>query len=411
MNRACALITAGLFAFSACAPLPAAYANSPVTVLDLPVPGTLVNVTPAYHPPIIQGITIHPEDPLLFDFIVSPGQDNVQGAALQDESTKLIKYFLAALTVPENEMWVNLSPYEKNRIVPEGFGQTEMGRDMLAQDYLLKQLTASMMYPEDELGHEFWDRVHKRAYGEYGTTEIPLNTFNKIWIVPEDAAVYINGQTVYVVKSHLKVMLEEDYLALEQHAAESPGDDPISGITANIVKEILIPEIEFEINHGKTFANLRQIFHSVILATWFKNNLQDGILNNVYVDKGKVKGVDHQDREINQKIYDQYVKAFKKGVYNYIKEDYDPQTKAYIPRKYFSGGVTARIPRINVEEDGAVLVQEDNVPAPLNIRVALRRFAEARGITRNEASGEQLTGGGYGDVAMLSKEEFEERLG
>ncbi|MEI7999580.1 MAG: hypothetical protein WCH62_08780, partial [Candidatus Omnitrophota bacterium] len=36
----------------------------------------------------------------------------------------------------------------------------------------------------------------------------------------------------------------------------------------------------------------------------------------------------------------QYLKAFKKGVYNYIKEDVDPQTQGIIPRKYFSGGLT-----------------------------------------------------------------------
>ena len=38
-------------------------------------------------------------------------------------------------------MIINLSPYEKNRIVEDNFGKTEMGRDLLAQDYLLKQIT------------------------------------------------------------------------------------------------------------------------------------------------------------------------------------------------------------------------------------------------------------------------------
>ena len=30
-----------------------------------------------------------------------------------------------------------------------------MGRDMLAQDYILKQLTASLIYPEKDLGKDF----------------------------------------------------------------------------------------------------------------------------------------------------------------------------------------------------------------------------------------------------------------
>ncbi|MDO8675272.1 MAG: nucleoside monophosphate kinase [Candidatus Omnitrophota bacterium] len=40
-------------------------------------------------------------------------------------------------------------------------------------------------------------------------------------------------------------------------------------------------------------------------------------------------------------IYQQYLKAFKKGVYNYIKEEQDPITQQIIPRKYFSGGINA----------------------------------------------------------------------
>ena len=64
-------------------------------------------------------------------------------------------------------MWVNLSPYEKDRIVPQSFGQTEMGRDLLAEDYLLKQVTASLIYPEDEVGKKFWKRIYEEAQKKF----------------------------------------------------------------------------------------------------------------------------------------------------------------------------------------------------------------------------------------------------
>ena len=38
-------------------------------------------------------------------------------------------------------------------------------------------------------------------------------------------------------------------------------------------------------------------------------------------------------------IYQRYLQAFKKGAYNYIKEEQDPITQEMIPRKYFSGGI------------------------------------------------------------------------
>ncbi|MBF0479671.1 MAG: hypothetical protein HQL26_09330 [Candidatus Omnitrophica bacterium] len=40
-----------------------------------------------------------------------------------------------------------------------------------------------------------------------------------------------------------------------------------------------------------------------------------------------------------QKIYNQYVEAFRKGASNAIKEEYDPNTQQIVARKYFSGGI------------------------------------------------------------------------
>ena len=59
-----------------------------------------------------------------------------------------------------------------------------------------------------------------------GTTNIPVNTFNKVWIVP-DKARYMKGNTVYVLKAHLKVMLEEDYLSLKKHDRPPNVNDPM----------------------------------------------------------------------------------------------------------------------------------------------------------------------------------------
>ena len=98
-------------------------------------------LTPSFEPVLIKGINLHFDDPLKFDFIVDKGDTNLDSDAFQKESQKLIKYFLGSLTIPEDQMWVNLSPYEKDRIIPESFGQTDMGRDLLAQDYLDRKST------------------------------------------------------------------------------------------------------------------------------------------------------------------------------------------------------------------------------------------------------------------------------
>ncbi len=337
------------------------YAQSTVpSVLGLPAPGAMLAPTQMYEPPLIKGMTVHPENPLLFDFIVESGDSNVRGPALNQEGLRMVEYFLASLTIPDDEMWVNLSPYEKDRIISEGLGLTSMGRDLLAQDYILKQMTASLLYPENELGKRFWDKVYKTAYERFGTTHIPIETFNKVWIVPRRAAVYEQGNSVFVVSRDLKVMLEEDYLSWQtslkgkgktaatvgEHAAEA------NDVSSQIIREIIIPELEKEVNEGKYFAELRQIYNAMILAKWYKENLRETLLGKVYIDQNKVKGVDVADREIKEKIYQQYLEAFKVGAYNFIKEEHDIGEKAVIPRKYFSGGMRG-LADINLERSSS----------------------------------------------------------
>lgn len=324
---------------------PSAASAQSIKMLNLPAVGTMVTLSPAFVPVLLRGMTIHPEDPLKFDFIVDSGNTDFDTDQIKEESERLVKYFLASMTVPKDDLWVNLSPYEGERIIPDELGKTELGRDLLAQDYILKQLTASLMYPEKELGKEFWDRIYARALKEYGTTEIPVDTFNKVWILPQEASVYEHGQTVYVVEAKLKVMLDSDYEAYRDSLIvdrESPNNEQQTTnnleISKQIIKDIILPEIEKEVNEGKNFAPLRQIYYSLILAKWYKETIKDSLLSEVYVDQNKVSGVETDDATLKDQIYSQYMEAYKKGVFNYIKEDYDRLNEEVIPRKYFSGG-------------------------------------------------------------------------
>ena len=96
-----------------------------------------------------------------------------------------------------------------------------------------------------------------------------------------------------------------------------------TNISTQIMRELILPAIETEINQGENFAQLRQIYHSLLLATGFKNNLKQTIVNQVYANQKKISGVDVNDKQIKEKIYRQYVQAFRRGAYNYIKKDID----------------------------------------------------------------------------------------
>ena len=312
-------------------------------VFNLPQPGAMIGLSESFMPVVLKGMAIHREDPLLFDFMVDNGNTDLKGQALTDETTKLVKYFLAGLAVPEKELWVNLSPVEKDRIMAGPLSHTDAGRDMLAQDYILKQVTSSLMYPEQDLGRKFWDEIYRRVYAKFGNTQVPVDTFNKVWITPDEAEVYQQEGNALVTKAHLKVMLESDYMA-----AQGAGVVPVTAVLSptielarDVVRTVILPVLEKEVNTGRNFAPLRQLFHSLILAGWYKGALKDSLLNQVYAGTNKVDGIDIAEKNAKEKVYSQYLQAYQKGVYNYVKEEFDRTTQETLPRKYFSGGLDA----------------------------------------------------------------------
>ncbi len=306
----------------------------------LPKPGTRVSLSPAFKPVLIKGLKVHPENPFMFDFIVDPGDERLSADNFKKVSQRMVNYFLASLATPEKDLWVNLSPVEKNHIIPDTLIKTELGRDLLAEDYMLKQITASLIYPESNLGKTFWNKVYTQAYRKFGVTQVPVNVFNKVWILPEKASVFEKGNTVYIVNAHLKVMLEEDYLALNKlgENINAQKNNTVRNLSKQVLREVVLPAIENEVNEGKNFAPLRQILYALILAQWYQDVFKKSVLNKVYSGRNKVAGIDLSDPKNKDRIYHQYLSAYKKGVFSYIKEEMTRSGQQPVPRKYFSGG-------------------------------------------------------------------------
>ena len=66
-----------------------------------------------------------------------------------------------------------------------------------------------------------------------------------------------------MVEAKLKVMLEQDYLALEKNnvikdSSAKPQND-VNKLGSQIMREIIIPELTKEVNHDKNFAPLKRI--------------------------------------------------------------------------------------------------------------------------------------------------------
>ncbi|MBF0486178.1 MAG: hypothetical protein HQL16_06665, partial [Candidatus Omnitrophica bacterium] len=194
-------------------------------------------------------------------------------------------------------------------------------------------------YPDSEQGRKFWNRVYALAEKKFGTTDIPLDVMNKVWITPGEIVVQERGNVALIAKATLKVMIEDDYLALKASQQSVPADEGKRALMKDVFREVVIPELEKEVNSGADFSRVRQIYHSIILANWYKRRVHDGTLSRSYVDQKKTSGVAVEDASIREAVYSRYLEAYQKGVFNYIREEEDA-SGAVVPKKYFSGGIS-----------------------------------------------------------------------
>jgi len=329
--KAARLLLTAFFFCSTLAPNLISLNQAQAAVYNLPAPNSLVTLSTQYSLPMLKGLKIDPQNPLNITFIIdSADQDKIS----DEEAYLIIRYFLAGLTIPESDLWVNLSPYEQDRIAPQGLSETDLGKDMLSQDYFLKQLSASLTYPESDTGKEYWSSIVGAGLASAQNGQPQELSLQKIWIMPDTAEVYEHKDTALIAQASLKAMLENDYLAMQNNRSSAGGQNDAA---TKAMRETILPKINADVKSGKNFAQLRQMYYSLVLATWFKKKFQDSFYKN-YINQNKVSGIDLNDKTSKDKIYALYCEAFKKGVYNYIKKDSTPAGKT-VYRKYFSGGV------------------------------------------------------------------------
>jgi len=346
--------------------------SADAAVAELPAPNKMLSHSKDYSAPMLKAIKIDPKNPLHLEFVIDSAN---KAEVTQEDASVLIRYFLAGLTVPSENLWVNLSPYEKDRVISEDLGETDLGNQMLAQDYILKQMSASFTAPTDRVGKAYWKDLNERVAQISGTAATQVDTFNKIWIVPQKATVYENNNIAAIADSGLDVMLEHDYLAASKQGAKGETSDAVADAAKEALRERVIPVITEEVNRGAHFATLRQMFSALILAKWFKAKLQNSFYQ-VYFNQSKMSGVDTMQPKDNKVVFDRYVQAFQKGCYDYLKKDVDPATGKTFARRYFSGGVAASSLTLVVEQQSVKPVLESSTK-PLTVSFDLNPQSNA----------------------------------
>ncbi|MEW6101708.1 MAG: hypothetical protein AB1481_05380 [Candidatus Omnitrophota bacterium] len=295
-----------------------------------------------------------------------PLKGTVPSEGFQDETKLLLKYFFIGLSLPNDSFWVNLRPDSPENIIDPYVEQTDIGRIMLETDLQLKKDTSRYTSPEAPEGKEYWNKLYKKAEELYGTQQVTIPTLTRPWIVPGEIIIRETTDSAYIYKATLKVMLEEDYLrdGSQSEAKVSPENRPyaftdprakaLNEYSAQLIREIIIPKLTKEINNSQRYASLRQVYYSLILASWFKARFQKGLSPSM-LSQGNLKGtvpalIDSHDltnltskEPWSKNIYFQeYQKSFKEGEYNIQQPVSTPYGQNI--RSYFSGGISGIAP-------------------------------------------------------------------
>ncbi|MDP1853646.1 MAG: hypothetical protein Q8L26_05545 [Candidatus Omnitrophota bacterium] len=276
-------------------------------------------------PPVLKYLSVNSANPFnYFNFLLGVNPQAKEN--LDREAKKLINYFFLGVTLPNHTLWVNLRPDEPERIASEELAKTDMGRVLLEEDLQLKKDAAKYLHPANAKGKEFWEKLYA-AIGKDNVKKMKIATSNRVWIVPDEAVVVETEDGALVASAKLKVLSENEYLK------ENPQDET-QVVMEKLMKEIILPALTDEINSGPAYAPLRQIYHSLILAEWFKRKHKSSAsVFALSINRGYTNGLESELPWAKQKIWQEYVDSYQKSEYKL------QDTLFGLRRMYWSGGI------------------------------------------------------------------------
>lgn len=294
-------------------------------------------------PPLVAGMAFQEGNWLQPGFkMVYAEQD---GAPSKDElqrlQVRLGRYLNTFLVVAPQHHHVSLSPLAEHAGLPAPLARTELGRDLLLQDVVLKYYTACLLYPGSHLGAEFWRRLEQIA-----PAEAELDACMRVWIVPGPTRVKerMDQNIAHVDVEHLSLdaRCATDHEALATIRRAQPHQAPVAGDQMlKLFRELILPEVQKEVRFGPHFGILRQIFSVLVLAAWIrKSDLAEPLRKAGLLDSNETARfhLDVLSDEV-ESLHRQYLEMFRNGVWRFGTTLFDLSTQSVKKRVLIAGGL------------------------------------------------------------------------
>ena len=249
------------------------------------------------------------------------------------------------LALSPDTFWVNLNPNQPDRVIDSELGRTDAGRIMLEADFQMKKTVAKLIHPDSVTGKVFWDQLYSHIEKQ-GITRLCFSF--RQWIVPGKVTVFSTTDSIYILDATLDVKLESDYLKLKgaegtAMAACPPDIDPaLQTYATDLFGKMILPELIKQVNTAPEYRDIRNIYHSRIIAEWYKtqHRVSGQAFANV-IGRGKVTEWYSTTPWNPQELFKAYVQSITQGEFNITRQSQTTEGNYIMTRTraYFYGGV------------------------------------------------------------------------
>ncbi|MFA5114756.1 MAG: hypothetical protein WC469_01660 [Candidatus Omnitrophota bacterium] len=256
----------------------------------------------------------------------------------RDQAAELLRFFLIAVSLPNNSYWVNLRPDAEDQMLDSDMAKTDAGRIMLAADLELKSELGRLTSPYTDSGKQYWQALYRKAGEIFGGVGSDAPVSMRVWIVPGEIIIRESGQSAYIYKATLNVLNENEYLN-QNYYYDDIRVKRFNDFALSLFNARIMPQLVKAVNTSDRYAALRQLYYSFILAQWFKSRFRGTFVrHSEFIDTRCLAGLRSQRPWDKKYYFKEYRKSYQRGEYNSSEVVFGLEGQAV--RNYFFGGIS-----------------------------------------------------------------------
>ncbi len=272
--------------------------------------------------------------------------DSGKSEALSDREREFnLRFFLLALAIPDDHLWVNLNILLNDlNVMGHELLYTDLGKVLMYSDVQLKKDVDRLAKRID-----LWSQVMDYSYS-VAPEGVDLELNPRFWIVPGEISTYFSRNGIIIDKADLDVMFE-----LKEPRAPGPAHR-VWSYARGLIESQLVPELVYVVNHDDRYALLRQVYRACIIAQWYKKYAKDRIdfVFDQLVDSGAVGGLRSDHPWSPREYLEQYVAMYKRSMW----EDYGEGWEFYTGGVVLAGAFEPDKPGNNPVPDVGARIEE-----------------------------------------------------